>query len=143
MAYMCMGCGEIYDWNTEICPKAGCEGDVVWIDELMIPIIKILRKKGYITSYCCSGHIYSNICNAYVVFEDFMSDVLDDNEIDYIKEHLPKSWVLNINNGITISFQHMIHACCDEGYELEKWEDIVVANMELLKFVKELPELEY
>ena len=59
MAYMCMGCYEVYDRELGYCPKVNCHRDVVEIDELMLLAIKILNQKGYITEYCCAGHVYA------------------------------------------------------------------------------------
>ena len=76
--YLCLDCFEIYDssflnignpYEEVGCPKAGCSGYVVEIDELMLPIITILNAKGYFTRYCCSGHYY-DCPNAYIMFED-------------------------------------------------------------------------
>lgn len=140
MTYMCMGCGEIYDYNMEMCPKAGCEGDVVEIDELMLPIIRTLRHKGYITSYCCSGHIYEDIAQAYVCLADVVSEVLETNELDQIRDSLPKMWSMEIDNFNRICFRHInVHAYTD----FKKYEDIMNANLEFMRFVQQLPELEY
>lgn len=32
--------------------------DYFEVDELIAPVISILNKKGYYTSFCCSGHPY-------------------------------------------------------------------------------------
>lgn len=143
MAYMCMGCGEVYSWDMEVCPKASCEGDVVWIDELMIPIIKLLREKGYITEYCCSGHVYGNGCGAYVCLDDFMTEVLEDGEINQIKNNLPEMWTMEIDHLNRITFRHNIAYCYESEYDIQKYEDIVIANLAFLKFVAQLPWLEY
>jgi HD-GYP domain-containing protein (c-di-GMP phosphodiesterase class II) len=61
MAYICLDCYEIfndeniiktkYDYDTEIfCPKRNCQGNVVDIDELLLLSIKILNKKGELSS---------------------------------------------------------------------------------------------
>jgi hypothetical protein len=60
-----MDCYEIYD-NQKLaqCPKSTCAGKVVDIDELMIPAIVTLNKKGYHTSGCCSSHEFGfNLTN--------------------------------------------------------------------------------
>lgn len=77
--YMCLNCGEVYDKDTvkineyadfyDYCPKSNCLGEVVDIDELLIPTIKILNQKGYCTIFCCSGHYYGQHPNGYISFE--------------------------------------------------------------------------
>lgn len=45
----------------------GCDGDIVEIDDEMVSIVRILNHKGYITSYCCSGHDYDeHVSSPYV-----------------------------------------------------------------------------
>lgn len=70
---------------TYICPFCFHELDdcrcscysyyLVQIDKLIVPIIRTLNKKGYITTACCSGHIEKNDCTTiYVAFkEDYFS----------------------------------------------------------------------
>ena len=67
------------------CPSAMCGAHrvLVSLDELMIkPIVK-LNKKGYRTSYCCSGHEVREACDTkgYILFDD-----------DYTFPSLPEGW---------------------------------------------------
>lgn len=69
---LCLKCYKIYNQKTiknNICKIKTCQGEVVEIDELFIPSIIELNKKGYITKFCCSGHI-SNHPNSYIYFVD-------------------------------------------------------------------------
>lgn len=78
--YYCPDCGEVYlgkalnlenspySWNA-MCPNASCDGEAFEIDEEMIIPIKILHQKGYKTSYCCSGHVYTSNNGGYIMFD--------------------------------------------------------------------------
>jgi len=55
-----------------MCKVKDCYGDVVEIDELFVPVITELNRKGYITQYCCSGHVTGNGgLHSYIYFEDY------------------------------------------------------------------------
>jgi len=45
-----------------------CEGSVVDMDELILPTILELNKKGWNTSFCCSGHLEEDYVSAYIMF---------------------------------------------------------------------------
>lgn len=143
MAYMCMECYEIYDGQMQMCPKANCAGEIVEIDELMIPTIKMLNEKGYMTEFCCSGHTYDNGCNTYVCLSSLMSEVLDNEDYGKIKQMLPSSWEMEIDNYGRINFNHMIKKDFKHRFYVETYEDILDANLDFLHFVQQLPELEY
>ncbi len=66
---------------TYICPYCFREVDdcrcssysyhLVQIDKLMVPIIRTLNKKGYITTACCSGHLEENhSLSIYIAFKN-------------------------------------------------------------------------
>ena len=67
MKKMCMNCFKMYALSRRI-PCGNCGSNLVEIDELYIVIIKILNQKGYKTAYCCSGHIYENLPQSYILF---------------------------------------------------------------------------
>ena len=80
MGYLCMSCFEEYkrdglklneDSYESPCPKSNCYGVVVEIDDMILPIIKLLNQKGYISTFCCSNHSYEagNKSNTYISFE--------------------------------------------------------------------------
>ena len=94
---MCLDCYEIYDKDKiegdklsyyNFCPKTSCNGQLIEIDELMIPTIKVLNEKGYCTKFCCSGHYYGQTPNGYIMFEE---------GIDI--PNLPKGWDKEECNG--------------------------------------------
>lgn len=63
MIYWCKECDSVFNLSEdyvrdhEDCPKAGCWGELIQVDELMLPMVRILNRKGYETQYCCSGHV--------------------------------------------------------------------------------------
>jgi len=72
---LCLNCYKVYNQKTiknNICKVKECYGDVVEIDELFVPVIAELNRKGYITQYCCSGHVAGNSgLHSYIYFEDY------------------------------------------------------------------------
>ena len=73
---LCLCCGEIYNKEDfkeyPYCPKVSCVSDInlVEIDENMIYPIKILNEKGWITRFCCAGHLYESCISAYISFKE-------------------------------------------------------------------------
>lgn len=51
------------------CPLSNCSGQVIEIDELILPVIFILNFKGYWTKACCSGHVHHQISDTYIMFQ--------------------------------------------------------------------------
>lgn len=87
MSLICLKCFEVYDERIKSglvdwkwfhdkrgfecyqCPKNKCNGGyVVEVDELFLPIIKILNQKNYTTTFCCSGHVYESHPHSYISF---------------------------------------------------------------------------
>lgn len=143
MAYMCMGCYEVYDRDLGYCPKSTCLSEVVEIDDLMLPAIKMLNEKGYMTEFCCSGHVYDNGCNIYVTLDGFMLEVLTMEEIEEMKQMLPSPWEVEIDQFERLFFSRDIKKDWEYKLVVETYEDILKANLEFLKFVEKLPTLEY
>lgn len=48
----------------------GFHSGQVEIDEVIAPVIRELNLKGYKTTFCCSGHPFYSICEAFVESED-------------------------------------------------------------------------
>lgn len=71
MAKMCDECLEVYgseDLSNKpyvsrdgdifsLCPKRGCHGEIVEIDDIILPAIRSLNGLGYYTIESCAGHI--------------------------------------------------------------------------------------
>jgi len=72
---LCLNCFKIYNQKTiknDMCKVKECYGDVVEVDELFVPVIAELNRKGYITRYCCSSHYTKDSIQSYIMFEDFI-----------------------------------------------------------------------
>lgn len=95
MAYMCLECYEIYNMSLPYCLKETCNcGQVIEVDELMLPTIMILNQKGYCTEFCCSGHAYQGYCSPYILFNSLLSEMLKEsgfNEKELFID-LPEPW---------------------------------------------------
>lgn len=130
--YMCLNCGEVFNssyLNTEYdsdmirCPKTNCPGWMIEVDELMIPTIKTLNEKGYLTKHCCSGH-YTQYTpqQAYISFlegidipsvpSDFKKEIDDDGCVTIRKDFSSGKDTFKVFNDI-----------CDNAKILLKWAD--------------------
>ena len=73
---LCLDCFKVYNQKTiknNTCKVKGCFGEVVEIDELFVPVIAELNRKGYRTKFCCSGHYHTyknDYINSYISFEN-------------------------------------------------------------------------
>jgi len=92
MGYFCLKCGEIYKENiknTQIqynknnniedwifCPKLKCIGQVIEVDDMFLPIIRLLNNKGYYTEHCCSGHVGTDTYDSYISFDKTIQGLL-------------------------------------------------------------------
>ena len=59
---VCLGC---FKPKVE---KCRCNKPYIEIDDDIVEIIKILNEKGYITQYCCAGHVEREIFQCYIKF---------------------------------------------------------------------------
>ena len=110
--WLCLDCGTVFDGdyiNTEtdgyyaVCPISGCNGNIAEIDELILPAIKILNEKCYLTEFCCSGHWYDG-SYPYIKF-------LDDIELP----SLPDGWRADEDKFLSLSV-------CIRPYKIDKDE---------------------
>ena len=132
--YLCLNCFEVYsneyrydrrDYN--FCPKLGCDGEVVEIDELMIPVIKTLNEKGYCTEYCCSGHYGDGYTNTYIKFSEWVE----------LPEELPDGFVYE-ERGNVIRKNYV-----DNLHPNEKYIEILNTTKDLIEWADNLPDEEY
>ena len=93
--YLCTCCGNVFSGETikiddeyymMSCPISSCCGEIFEIDEEMIIPIKTLNDKGYITRFCCSGHLYGTPGEGYVSFCE-----------DTVPKAAPRGWVIDGN----------------------------------------------
>lgn len=53
-----------------MCPKRGCGGVILDIDEMMIPIIdRLYYEFGVVSLFCCSGHWFEQHSNPYIMIK--------------------------------------------------------------------------
>jgi hypothetical protein len=149
MGYMCLSCLKEYykdglnltnpiDGYNYRCPSTDC-GDiaVVEIDDILMPIIKILNDKGYITRYCCSGHYYEEDTNTYISFD-----------VETIPKPIPKGFIMEdeeyykqnkwtfLNNQICF---RKWYRYCRGKYDVSK--EILKTIQDLMEWVEQLPYL--
>lgn len=110
MLYWCSCCDHVFDSHRTAlnenyiergmnsCPTPGCDGELVHVDELMLPTIRRLNKLGYCTKFCCSGHVNEGgYQSPYIKFETF-----DDQEVgrmmyEQFKQYLPNPWYIGVH----------------------------------------------
>ena len=128
-----------YDKYVEYCNSE----HLIECDELMIPIIMKLNKKGYVTKYCCSGHISPVCCGSnnvglandscYIVFDETV-------ELDSIPEGFN---VKPVNNGLCV-YRNIDDMSLDIREELRicnRFDEILYAINKLRHWSTELPSL--
>ena len=138
MYYFCTECYQVYNRIIEdvipfnmggrlkgrSCPKIGCQGVVVEIDELISPAIAAFNKAGYITEHSCSGHIYDENPMPYITFNGCYT---------FPKDFLPSHWVFDMNKNVLRARP------CKEGATIEEKMDYInMVCKELCKFASKL-----
>ena len=149
---MCLDCYEEYNKdNIKIsedsyespCPKANCYGSVVEIDDLILPVIKLLNQKGYITTYCCSSHSYDAFSNPNTYISFYR---------DCFPESLPKGFYAEDDKWYEefypkYSNKDKEDICIRKYYddklnEFELHKEICKTMIELMKWVEKLEKIE-
>jgi hypothetical protein len=136
--FLCLKCFRVYNQKTikhKVCKNKNCNGEVVEIDELFIPVIAELNRKGYKTKYCCSGHIEDTF-NSYIYFED-----------DIELPNLPDGYLFDKDafpqvNWTMWETKNTIRRLFDENknnFDLSK--EILESTLKVMKWVEELPDL--
>ena len=140
MAYLCLDCYETYKIPLQNCPKTSCNGQVIEVDELMLPIVMLLNQKGYHTEFCCAGHIYEqkNCCYPYIVFDSDLNEVLSEDEFKEIFKDLPECWDFEEGDWLN---RMTLRCNIENNNMIEMQKMICYANLKLLEFVDALPSL--
>lgn len=134
--FLCLDCGAVYNsvnlnidaritednpYGDVVCPKANCEGELIEVDELLIPTIWILNQKGYMTEDSCSGHYTSDRCRTYIKFECGI-DVLT-----VPRGFTKKKYGDNVTIESYVSFRkpdlNDFYKICDNAKELARWAE--------------------
>lgn len=146
MPCMCLTCFEYFDKElirfhdhfdaNNICPKTKCDGDIIEVDELFLPIIKILNQKGYITTYCCSGHITENY-SSYIAFDEDIELPNLPPLYQYDKDKYPH---VDWSNK---SGSHCIRRDINRTNESAIFNELLKNAKNVLKWAKKLPDSNY
>lgn len=131
MALYCTKCYNSFDRETvffkdgeTICPIESCGGNLVVIDDLILPTIILLNKNGLTTQFSCSGHYMRETHHALIVFEKTTI-----NRLAELFKNLPQGWeICEIWNG---------RPCLEYVFKKEKSEryfEILQANADLFKY---------
>lgn len=135
MFKLCNECFEVYDSyyikdnenGFNRCPKYNCYGEVFDIDELMIPTIIELNKKGYITEYCCSGHSIEKRILTYIVISDIINfKKLPENfDVEYDSYNGRNRTTIRYNYNLTknsdLTPQENLNKICKINNDLLDW----------------------
>lgn len=130
MSHLCLSCYEILEeakhlryipyknkvGGYHICPK--CGGEIVEIDDFILPTIILLNQRGYKTLHCCSGHPNENISNCYIKFDESIQ-----------LPSIPKGFRKQPNNTIRKMFQN------------PRQSEITQTAIDLLKWAVNLPKV--
>lgn len=146
MAYICQCCHQIfnkdvmslpkYNDNEILCPIYDCNGVIIEIDDLLVPIILKLWDMDFNTCFCCSGHPYGMNYETYIGF-----DKSSISERNFIFPFLPDGYRIEQNDrcifltsettwrkGITYTFSEKLDIIIKNvkslnhwANELEKW----------------------
>ena len=84
----------------EICSYNDCsnydENAYFEEDENIALIIALLNKKGYVTAFCCSGHIFDGLSEVTIMPSEY--NTIEEAPIEVLKDEEPKSHVYPQSN---------------------------------------------
>lgn len=130
---ICPECGSIYkadlidtkqmDSYGMLCPRTDCCGNIFECDELLIPAILELNRKGYDTRCCCAGHAFGH-GEGYISFSDYMYK---------LTRNLPKppeGWRWEENSPLcgVITMEERILRSTNDGKDMREKQIIITLN---------------
>ncbi len=131
--YACLNCYKMSSHLND-CNKDNCQCNIIELDELIAPTIIMLNQKGYKTKYCCSGHYY----NSSTTYINFDSNIERFSEIpsgfEYDQDVVNSKQVFKAGNTIRKHY--------NQNKYIEKYNEVIKSNKELLKWAINLPYLE-
>lgn len=134
------------------------KGPAEEIDEMILPAIILLNKKGYKTEFCCSGHTGSDLdeksknrlsvlnygCG---INETYIAFSISSEAFENIKNHLPKGFTVDdgediviLDSTIFVAIRKQITSLGNDDI-FGKLVDIYGNCIELYKMAQELPNL--
>jgi len=132
MATMCENCFEVDSRKYKAKRKCEhCGGLLVQIDEMMLPTISLLNKKGYRTRFCCSGHVYDNpymFFETYICFESHVKLPSLPDGFHYTGDYYEGRFAISKN-------------IFDDWTDTYRQTELLKNNLILLEWARELPHL--
>jgi hypothetical protein len=129
MAMMCTKCYQTDKRKYKAylsCKTKGCDGELVNIDEALLPAISLLNTKGYITEFCCSGHFWDEVWqDSYILFRS-----------DITLPNLPKGFHYDLPLSISCIRKTFD---CDNIFDLQK--EVLSSALDVLEWAKSLPNI--
>lgn len=143
MLAMCTKCYKVYReselepnysfYQIALCNSKKCRGSVCEVDDLILPAISMLNKKGYHTNYCCSGHLYGD--QGYIRFYVYFKEgCMPDNLPEIFKvctDSFSEKLVIRYKDDKFTS-----------GIGLERYKQILDINLAFYEWVNKLPKKE-
>ena len=135
---ICFKCNTLFERHFDlglikVCPVKDCYGDVVEIDDNIFHPIQTLNNKGYITDFCCSGHLWGG--SPYIVFDEMVNKNCFDT---YPGGFLPSEFGTKAYISRTIKNKDVLFKQRElnkSAYELLKWsEELSVAKIMSVSF---------
>ena len=123
-------------------PHDTCCSDLVDIDEMILPTIKLLNEKGYGTIYSCAGHTYIKSI-PYILFDKNASEIILKN-LELFKSILPEGCEIKTSkdflNGQDCLYPDSIilYSKSSPENDLDFHEAILTSNLKFLSFAKNI-----
>jgi hypothetical protein len=143
MLAMCTKCYRVYPecelepdhdfYQIALCNNKKCKGSVCEVDDLILPAIVTLNKKGYHTHYCCSGHLWGS--QGYIRFYVYFKD-------GCLPNNIPEMFKVDTDS---FSESLVIRYKTDKfnsANKLKRYKQILEINLAFYEWVNKLPKNE-